>query len=335
MAATLKHIYDCQLAKIAGWKGEEYNYFNSLNHLIDTIESHIGWSKQTVRTYLHHLIKEGCIAFENNQLQKLKEFDYREFSQVPKYFLATRNIQDSSYHVDIKDWIVLNVLYRGKKKVDYVFDNLLSESEKQGAVNTCFYSLEGLKHLLQKEGFEYTISEIRGAIAKLKLYFGDDFHRWASCSEIDRRPMKYRESCSFTFEIPAQAEWKDIFTSKIEEMVGNQPLKYQKLRIVTPAEKRKLEKTQLSILQWCKLLTFNEVQKELLEKGKEIKEKLIVRFKSYYEQLIDFIDELIEGKTISEVEAKQLEKEVRRRRHDESLLNEFLLKLQGNYKIVS
>jgi hypothetical protein len=329
------NILRSQLTRIAGWKGNKGNYFNSPNHLIETIESNIGWSKQTIKKTLDQMIQSGEVLFDNNKLHRMKFIPSIEYDRVPDYILLTNQIPDAKYHLDIKDWKILCMIYRKAKHIHYVFENELDIEQKSNSEESYFFGIDYICRNLSMENIDFTYSEVRNSIQKLKLYFGDSFHRPPTKKEITKRYGIYKNFYSWNFEIPERSQWKSIIMRKIMELTNKDDIKYSRYKIVTPEEKLKLDKANLkganlSILDWSRMIQIVEIQLDKLQEGKEQWKSIEEHFNSYLLQIKYFLTKLAEMGEITELMAHRLEREASNIK-ETSLLKEFYLELQSRY----
>lgn len=309
------NILRSQVVKVAGWKGNKENCFNSLNHLIETVEFNVGWSKQTIKRSIQEMINSGEACFKDNKFQRMKFIPTPECNRVPDYILLTKNIPDSRYHLDIKDWEVLCMIYKKTLHIHYVFENELDEDSKAGIEEQYFFGI----NYLNQQCFNYreidlTYSEIRNSIQKLKLFFGDDFHRPPTRQEMNTRIGDYKYFYSYNFDVPRRAQWKSIIEEKIMELTGKTELKYQRPKLVTPEEKQKLDRANrnganLSILEWSRLLQFTEEQQEKLEKGRQVWCDIKDRYSNLLYEVKRYLSHLVNSDVISEFEEHRYSRE--------------------------
>lgn len=276
------------ILKIVGF-GNNRNYFNSINHFNEILAERTGWSKKTVKDITDQMFKSGELKFFNNQIKCISFDDLPEYNRVPEYFLLTKNNKDRFSHLDTQDWEVLTEIQRIIKRIHYIFEYELKEELKENAEEQYFFGIKYLQRsLLQDRKIDLSYNEIRTSIHKLKIYFGEDFHRIPSKQERLKRIGQWKDIFSWSFSLPERKQWKQIIMSKIENFKDS----YTKLSLVTPYEKKLLDKanrkgSNLSILEWSKLKA--SVSQQLLKLQEGAKKWIDLK-----EQVLDYLNSLIE-----------------------------------------
>lgn len=264
--------------------------FNSKNQLIELLSKDTNWSKGKVKNNLDSLIKEGYIIFENNILKKGKYIPFTPRPVTPDYILQTKEIQDKGPQLNEKSWWILDFLYTKAYNIHTVFET----NDDLDFEESLYVSTETI-------GKEVGLSQgqVVREMHKLSYYLGENF--WRKPTEEEKKSRKYKNSLSYTINLPKRKELKKIILSVLKKITGKDLWK----RVKT---------------NWS---NFIRKTKEKIQEAKS-------DFKKYQEEMLDGIYHWFEMKTFSEEKYKRYEADINRAGVDENW--PLLLEIQENIR---
>lgn len=307
-----EEIFKNIVANLAGWKKRDYSYFNSENHLFEVIKAYTGWGIKKIKPLYDKLIRSNYMIFIDQQLLPCDWYDTNPFFiKNPEYILLTHTIKDRSLWLDYNDYQIL-VWINNRK--NFIHKCLVEERKKKplGFKESYYFASKTIA-----EELSLTIDQVRYSLKKLRNYF-KDFQ--VKAERRERCSRKYKNSRSYTINLPPRCEWKNIIRNKVKELTNDESYRIifptiinnaKRLNLIRINEQRRKEKLNpMTLVAFSNMLGKNELQLELLDEGKKKWEEQREHWQILKDQLILRVEDLLEENKISIVGASKFELEI-------------------------
>lgn len=250
-------------------KSGELNHFNSVNHFVEIAKIYTGESPTKIRKRLNKL----DYKFEDHVFKFDFTEEYLRPIRIPSYILITHSLKDKRYHLNVKDYEILDYLDLLKRKIHWG-----REEEKRltrfGAVNWMEFLYPKIKTIAKATGYSY--NEVRSSLHKLCFYFDKFYEKFSPLEEYNKKHWNIRTK---SIHLPDRKLWKQIIEKKVLEETKLENIKitfpklinnknYEKWKKIAENEEE-LGKKPTSLVKFAEMLSKNLVQLELMRLAKE------------------------------------------------------------------